>query len=413
MNRPARQFDAKNAVREHVPLLIGIMGSAGSGKTFSALRLATGIQTITGGDIYFIDTEARRSLHYADSFKFKHVQFDPPFGSLDYLTAIRHCVTQGAKVIVVDSMSLEHSGSGGYLQTHEAEVDRMAGDDLGKRERVKMAGWIRPASLRSQMISGILQLNVNFIFCFRAKEKTKPKKGGGIQELGYMPIAGDELLFEMTVNILLMPKSGGVPTWRSDNVGEKLMMKLPKQFESVFAKEKPLDEDIGAALARWAKGGPTVSPQTPSVTNATAAGRPVAPHQPSGVGAGAAGESVSAADSPAHTPAADPAPSHKSPKIGASGAGEFVSVSPQSTQPVDATAADPAPSHPIPNLDASGAGEKLSLEDMAREAASRGDEVFQAFYKSRTAPEKAVLRGMGEEIRELFKQAKETGESNG
>src|SRR5882724_558618 len=236
MNHQARIFEAKPAVREHVPLLVGLMGCSGSGKTFSALRLATGIQQIAGGDIYGIDTEARRMLHYADQFKFKHIQFDAPFGSLDYLAAIRYCVNQGAKIIVIDSMTHEHSGPGGYLLTQEAEVQRMAGDDYAKRERVKMAGWIKPSNLRQQMITGILQLNVNFIFCFRAKEKTKPVKGGGIQELGFMPIAGEELLFEMTVNMLLPPKSNGVTQWRSDQVGEKLMMKLPKQFEQLFAE---------------------------------------------------------------------------------------------------------------------------------------------------------------------------------
>lgn len=256
MNAQSRSFVATEAVRESVPLLVGLMGASNSGKTWSSLRLATGIQEVTGGDIYGIDTEARRMLHYADTFKFKHVSFDAPFGSLDYLAAIQHCVKQGAKVIIIDSMTHEHSGPGGYLMTQEAEVERMAGDDYAKRERVKMAGWIKPAKLRGQMISGILQLNVNLIFCFRAKEKTKPVKGGGIQELGFMPIAGEELLFEQTVNCLLMPKSNGVPTWRSDQMGEKMMMKLPSQFEGIFAENKSLDEATGRALAEWAKGGP-------------------------------------------------------------------------------------------------------------------------------------------------------------
>jgi ABC-type dipeptide/oligopeptide/nickel transport system ATPase subunit len=269
MNVPVRKFDDVPAVREQVPLLVGLMGPSGSGKTYSALRLASGIQEVTGGEIYGIDTEARRMLHYAEQFKFRHIQFDAPFGSLDYLAAIRHCVAKGAKVIVIDSMSHEHIGPGGYLLTQEAEVQRMAGDDYAKRERVKMAGWIKPSHLRQQMITGILQLNVNFIFCFRAKEKTKPKQGGGIQEMGFMPVAGEELLFEMTVNALLPPKSNGVPQWRSDQVGEKLMMKLPKQFESIFANSKALDEATGRSLAEWAKGD-SVSPRAASVTGNSA-----------------------------------------------------------------------------------------------------------------------------------------------
>lgn len=268
MNAQARKFEARPAVRESVPLLIGLLGPSGSGKTYSALRLASGIQSVTGGDIDVIDTESRRALHYADDFKFRHVQFDAPFGSLDYLNAISQSVQRGAKVIVVDSMTHEHSGPGGYLLTQEAEAERMAGDDFAKRERVKFAAWIKPAKLRQQMISGILQLNANFIFCFRAKEKTKPVKGANgkivAQELGFMPIAGEELLFEMTVNCLLLPKANGVPTWRSDQIGERLMMKLPRQFEGFFAASKSLDEGIGRQLAEWAKGGPAAATVTSS-----------------------------------------------------------------------------------------------------------------------------------------------------
>jgi ABC-type dipeptide/oligopeptide/nickel transport system ATPase subunit len=262
MNQHARTFEAKPAVRESVPLLVGLMGCSGSGKTFSALRLATGIQSVVGGDIFGIDTEARRMLHYADQFKFKHIEFNAPFGSLDYLAAIDHCIKQGAKVIVIDSMTHEHSGPGGYLLTQDAEVERMAGNDYAKRDRVKMAAWIKPSGLRQRMISGLLQMNANFIFCFRAKEKTKPVKGGGIQELGFMPIAGEELLFEQTVNCLLPPKSGGVPQWRSDQIGERMMMKLPKQFEGIFEENKPLDESTGVALATWARGGSAAPAET-------------------------------------------------------------------------------------------------------------------------------------------------------
>lgn len=262
MNSISRTFTDSVAVRAHVPLLIGLMGPSASGKTFSALRLASGIQQVSGGEIFFIDTEARRALHYAEQFKFRHIDFQAPFGSLDYLAAITHCVKSGAGVVVVDSMSHEHIGPGGYLLTQDAEVDRMAGNDFAKRERVKMAAWIKPAALRQQMINGILQLNCNFIFAFRAKEKIKPMKiDGKLQnvEMGFMPIAGEEMLFEQTVNCLLLPRSGGVPTWRSDNVGERMMMKLPAMFEHTFPEGKPLDEETGRAMAQWARGGAAAS----------------------------------------------------------------------------------------------------------------------------------------------------------
>ena len=218
-----RTFEARPAVRDSVPLLIDLMGPSSGGKTYSALRLATGIQEVTGGNIFGIDTEARRMLHYADCFKFQHVPFSAPFGSLDYLEALRFCVGQGGKVIVVDIMSHEHDGAGGMLNSHDRELDRLAGDDWGKRERVKMLAWQKPKADRRALINGLLQLEANFIFCFHAKETAKPVKVNGkteVQPQGFMPIAGDEFVFEQTINCLLLPAAGGVPTWRSDQTGE-------------------------------------------------------------------------------------------------------------------------------------------------------------------------------------------------
>lgn len=251
-----RVFTAVPAVRESVPLLVGLTGPSGGGKTFSALRLATGIQTVTGGDIYAIDTEARRMLHYADRFKFRHIQFDAPFGSLDYLAAIRHCAAQGAKIIIVDSMSHEHEGPGGLLDYQAHEFER-----LGGRDAVKMLAWQKPKAARQQLLNGILQIPANFIFCFRAKEKIK-MAGGKVIPQGFMPIAGEEFVFEMTLNALLLPGAEGVPTWQPEHVGEKLMSKLPEQFRSLAANPRAFDEKMGADLATWARGGVTPRAQT-------------------------------------------------------------------------------------------------------------------------------------------------------
>lgn len=247
----SRTFEDKPATPENVPLLIGLFGPSGGGKTYSALRLATGIQSVVGGDIYGIDTEARRMLAYSDKFKFRHLDFKAPFGPLDYLAAVEHCVNKGAKIVIVDSMSHEHEGPGGVLEMHEAEVQRMGGG-----EKNNFRAWAKPKSERRRMLNTLLQLPANFIFCFRAKEKMKPVPGGQPKELGFMPIAGEELIFEMTATCLLPPKADGVPCWETDFVGEKMMMKLPMQFRDLLMQRKSLDENVGRLLAEWAKGSP-------------------------------------------------------------------------------------------------------------------------------------------------------------
>lgn len=258
---PKREFIASDAKREKVPLLVGLMGPSGGGKTFTALRLATGIQSVSGGDIYFIDTESRRALHYADKFKFKHVPFEAPFGSLDYLAALQWAAKQGAGVIIVDSMSHEHEGPGGMVDLQDQILTRLAGDNYGKRQAMQMLAWAEPKAKRRALINGILQLNCNFIFCFRAKNTSKPVKNPdtGKNEVipqGFMPIAGDEFVFEQTLNALLLPGAGGVPTWHSDAVGERTMIKLPEQFSGLRQRSAPLDEKVGERLAKWAAGTP-------------------------------------------------------------------------------------------------------------------------------------------------------------
>lgn len=50
-------------------------------------------------------------------------------------------------------------------------------------------------------------------------------------------------------------------------------------------------------------------------------------------------------------------------------------------------------------------GDVMSVEDMAREAAMRGEDVFKAFYKKRTKPEQARLNAIGDELRSLMAEA--------
>lgn len=253
-----RTFEDKVAVRERVPLLVGLVGPSGGGKTYSALRLAKGFQRVSGGDIHFIDTEARRGLHYADRFQFRHVVFGAPFGSLDYLAAIEHCVSKGAKTIIVDSASHEHEGPGGMLEVHQAETKRLAAAWKVSENSAQMSAWAKPKADRRRMINSVLQFDCNFIFCFRAKDKLKIKKGEDPKQMGFMPIAGEEFVFEMMINALLLPGANGVPSWLDLEPGEKRMTKIPEQFRDYLLEAskagRPLDEDAGEFIAKWAAG---------------------------------------------------------------------------------------------------------------------------------------------------------------
>jgi len=279
MSDVKRVFEDYDAVRVATPAMIGVVGPSGSGKTRSMLRLASGLQRVSGGDIWMIDTEAKRGLHHADKFKFRHLPFKAPFGPGDYLAAIQHCIAKGARHIIVDSMSHEHEGPGGVLEMHAAEVERRAEAEAkryGKArtdwgdEKHNFPAWGVPKSQRRLLINSVVQQECNFLFGFRAKPKTKMvkrKQANGndkteLQEMGWQAIAGEEFLYEMLINFLLLPGAQGLPTWQSDYPGERELIKLPEQFFPLKGKPAQLSEEVGEFIGKWCAGGGAVA--TPS-----------------------------------------------------------------------------------------------------------------------------------------------------
>ena len=243
----------KPAVRVGVPLLLGLAGGTGAGKTMSALRLATGISD--GKPFAFIDTENGRALHYADKFKFDHAEMKPPFSPASYTEAILAADKAGYPVIVVDSMSHEWAGDGGVLDMQEAELNRMAGDDWKKREAVKMAAWIRPKTEHKHMVTKLLQVRAHLILCFRAEEKVEMMRVDGKMKIqpkqtmtgldGWVPISEKNLPFELTASFLFTASRPGVP----------MPIKLPDQLRALFPLDRPVDEASGQKIAAWARGG--------------------------------------------------------------------------------------------------------------------------------------------------------------
>lgn len=249
-----RVFSSSTAVRARVPLLVGLTAPSSGGKTKSALRLADGMRRVDGGRTFLIDTEANRALHYAADHDFQHVPFGAPFSPADYLAAVDHCMSKGATVIIIDSVSHEWEGAGGVLDMHDQELTRIAGNDHIKREKNTMRAWGPAKRAHGLLVRTLLQTPAHFILCYRAKPKLKIKKGKAPEERGYMPIGGEDLVFELGVNCLLLPGARGVPTWSSEEEGERFTMKRPDWAEPILRNGVALDEDAGARLAQWAAG---------------------------------------------------------------------------------------------------------------------------------------------------------------
>ena len=240
-------FQYTKARRENTHLLIGLAGASGSGKTYSAMQLATGIGD--GQPFLILDTEARRGLHYADQFDFEHRDLKPPFTPESYLDAVRSGVADGFPCIVIDSASHEWEGEGGVIEMAEADKARSPGN------------WIKPKAAHKRMVNGFLQVGVNLIFCLRAQEKLdlSAKDASGklvIKSLGWQPICEKRFPYELTASFTLNPLTPGV-------VDMDLPHKIQDQHRMAFPPGQHIGAEAGRVLGQWARGDTIETPDKP------------------------------------------------------------------------------------------------------------------------------------------------------
>lgn len=238
-------FEFRPAVRENVPLLIGLAGGTGSGKTYSAMMLAKGI----AGSKRFavIDTENGRAKHYADLFAFDHADITAPFRPGKYAEAIEAADAAGYPCVVVDSASHEWYGDGGCLDWHD--------ELMGGNPRKNLSAWIEPKREHKRMVTRLLQVRAHVILCFRAEPKVEAVKNekGDLEIVpkkslvglnGWIPIAEKNLPYELTASFLLTADAPGVPK----------PIKLQEQHKDLVRLDGPLGEGAGKRLAEWAAG---------------------------------------------------------------------------------------------------------------------------------------------------------------
>lgn len=270
-------FTFRPAIRENVGLWINLIAGTGGGKTFTGMRLATGICGLNT-PFAVIDTENGRAKHYAppagqkadgvETFNFAHCRLDAPFRPDSYADAVQAADAAGYPVIMIDSGSHVWAGDGGVLDWQEEELDRMAGNDYAKRERVKMSAWIKPKVSHKHMVQKFLQVKAHIILCLRAEEKIEMVKVNGKLEIqkkqsltgkdGWIPICDKNLPFEATCSFLLLASAPGIPH----------PIKLQEQHKALFPLDKPITEESGKLISQWAAGSPAPTEQ-PSAAQKT------------------------------------------------------------------------------------------------------------------------------------------------
>lgn len=236
---------AQPARRQIRSLLIALCGPTGSGKTLSALRVATGLAQ--GEPIVVIDTENSRATQYAPqgdkaatfgapdwTYDFSVVDLEPPFEPKRYALAVKAAALVKPRVIIVDSTSHEWTGLGGMLDM----VDEAGGT---------FKDWKVPKRQHNRLMGLTTLYPCHFIFCIRVKERLEQVRVAGKWEIvsaGLHPVCETGLPYDMSICLML---KGGVP--QPPEIFEE--HKLPINMPGIIPMDRPLDEAVGRDLVAW------------------------------------------------------------------------------------------------------------------------------------------------------------------
>lgn len=88
------------ATKDKIKIRLAISGASGSGKTYSALAIASHLAT----PVALIDTERGSASKYADKFNFDVCELTD-FHPIRYIEAIQAAERAGYGTIVIDSLS--------------------------------------------------------------------------------------------------------------------------------------------------------------------------------------------------------------------------------------------------------------------------------------------------------------------
>jgi hypothetical protein len=271
MNEGPRRFEFVDpaTIIEPTALSIGLYALTGQGKTECSLRLAFGIRRVTGGRVFFADCDNGRGLHFVRGPKAMfpeaiYTDFKAPHNALDYVDLLEQMSREKDAILIIDNMSAEHEGEGGYLETKEAAMyDR---DGKFKEGRTAVA-WNIAKTGHKKLVRAFVKVNrtLPIIVTWRAGEKldwSHKDERGKIQpeSQGEMPIGSKDLPFEMTATYLLPAGSKGAPLLTPQAKGEQLMTKIPRWFEGIVKPGEKFREEHGEAMARWAFGASKPAP---------------------------------------------------------------------------------------------------------------------------------------------------------
>src|SRR5262245_54252036 len=175
----AMQF--QKATKTRSKLRLAITGASGSGKTYTALKVATEMKL---GKIAVIDTERGSASKYSDIFTFDVLELSN-FHPEGYIEAIAAAAKAGYDILIIDSITHEWNGTDGILELHEAACRR-------QQTKNSYTAWADVTPLHTRFIDAIVRCESHVITTMRSKvdylQEDNERGKKTIRKVGMAPI---------------------------------------------------------------------------------------------------------------------------------------------------------------------------------------------------------------------------------
>jgi hypothetical protein len=244
-------FELRKAEKRKSKLRIGLAGTSGSGKTYSALKLAKGLV----GDwakVCVIDTELGSADLYESLGDYNVIPLTAPFSPERYIEAIHFAEASDMQCIIVDSITHEWDGIGGCLELLEQATK-------ASPSKNSYTSWGKITPRHNAFIQALLQSPAHVITTVRRKQDyamtTDSQGKTKVEKQGLKEVTREGFEYELTLSFALSQNHLAEPS--KDRTG--VFMSNP-QYDGFM-----ITEDTGKMLRGWAeKGAEVVSPLQPA-----------------------------------------------------------------------------------------------------------------------------------------------------
>jgi hypothetical protein len=259
-------FKVQKATREKIYTKVALMSPSGGGKTYSALRLATGMKEALEkankkpAKILMANTESSRGRYYANEFDYDIIDLTEPFIPEQFIEAIDFAIDNGYDILIMDSTSPEWDGKGGCL-----ELQQKAGGTY--------QAWAKVTPRHDAFINKIATSPIHIIATMRGKDQYEVEKDDkgkmSVRKLGVGAKQRDGFEYEFTCTFTIDNKSHMAESQKDNThifendsatlLTEKHGIKIiewanssdieptvPKKFEATKVTQETVEDDLKA-----------------------------------------------------------------------------------------------------------------------------------------------------------------------